>query len=405
MSFVDDAPNKKKVQRICPAFLDLLGDELIAELDNNDNDGGDTNNDNYWKRVHLVFILRILSTRTSQELAGAVLEKHKEDERTELPYSAVTSAQLSERLNLFKDLLDSVTLGENHLLNRVAQAYELTALETRLLQFLVTCKIQSDSIISSLLPNTTRERCNTTDMEVLSTPGVIRYACGASPLELEDLLDEDHVLCKERILLLNQDEFGGSPTLQVSDEACRAFLGKDLSTEDKLKLSGTKLLEMLDGVEQSTSIPEEQGTKPRRNDVAARATIQDMLQSIDLEGNITPKSHEKETELITMSSDSGELVTAVDLEGLVEEATAEIPDTVEADSKEPRRYTCELDYLKDQFDLIIQKVLHSRQRIAQDLRNASVADSRPMWMRTENATPKISAGETTAQDPTCQTQD
>jgi len=385
-------PNALRVKNVCPALLDLLGEELVAALDNDGSAG-------YWQKVHLLFILRILIARTSSEIASAVLEKHKEDARSDLPYSAVTPAQLSERLHLFKDLLQSISLEDDHLLDRVAMAYEISALETRVLQYLVTCKIQSDSTIMLLLPST-KDRCNTIDPDVMSTPGVIRYACGASPLELEDLLDEDHVLCKERVLLLTQDEFGGSPTLEVSDEACRAFLGLDLSVEDKLKLAGTKLLAIIDGAE-PPAVTKENVTKSRPKDPAAHATVQDMLQSIDLDGTMTPKSSERD--VIASSSDSGELVTEEDLAGLVDgiDRSSSASEGVDPNkregvhSKEPRSYTCELDYLKDQFDLVIQKVVHARQRTAQDLRNASVSDSRPMWMRSDNA-PKVSAGETSA---------
>ena len=387
-------PNALRAQRVFPALLDLLDDRLVAALDNTEDEDLDTSQ--YWDKVHLMFILRILVARTSSEIAGAVFRKHKSDERDDLPYSEVTAAQLSERLTVFKELLKSISLGSEHLLNRISNAYNLSILEARVLQFLVTCKIQSGSTMQSLLQSG-KER----DPDFFPSLEIFRYVCGSSPLEMKEILDEDHALVKDRILVLTLDEFGGSPTLEASDEACRAFLGQDLSTEDKLKLAGTKLLAIIDGSENGMAADDSRENSHAKNS-ASRATIQDMLQSIDLEGTMTPKSAGTVEGLEESNSDSGELVTEADLEGLLDKKpdalTVKSPldaSQVISDSKEPRRYTCELDYLKDQFDLVLQKVIHSRHRIAQDLRNASVPDSRPSWMRTDNA-PKVSSGETTA---------
>jgi SpoVK/Ycf46/Vps4 family AAA+-type ATPase len=392
-------PNALRVQSVFPALLDLLDDRLVAALDSAE-DLDDHEASQYWDKVHLMFILRILVARTSSEIAGAVFRKHKRDERDDLPYSEVTPSQLSERLTLFRELLNSISFGSQHLLDRVSNAYDLSTLETRVLQFLVTCKIQSDSTIQSLLQSG-KERGIASDPDIFFSPEIFRYVCGASPLEMKEILDEDHVLVKDRLLVLTLDEFGGSPTLEASDEACRAFLGQDLSTEDKLKLAGTKLLDIIDGPDNGMAADGSKANSHAKNS-ASRATIQDMLQSIDLEGSMTPKSADTGDDLEGSSNTSGELVTEADLEGLLDKKleaptvkSALDTEQVISDSKEPRRYTCELDYLKDQFDLVLQKVIHSRHRIAQDLRNASVPDSRPSWMRTEN-TPKVSSGETTA---------
>lgn len=390
--------NALRVQRVFPALLCLLDDRLVAALDSIEDE--ELDNSQYWDKVHLMFILRILVARTSSEIAAAVFHKHI-DEREDLPYSEVTPSQLSERLTLFKELLKSISFGSEHLLNRVSKAYDLSILETRVLQFLVTCKIQSDSMMQSLLQSGKEARGAASDPDIFYSPEIFRYVCGASPLEIKEILDEDHALVKDRLLVLTIDEFGGSPTLEASDETCRAFLGQDLSTEDSLKLAGTKLLAIIDGSENDMAAGDIKANSHAKNS-ASRATVQDMLQSIDLEGIMTPKSVDTEEDLGGSSSDSGEIGTKADLESLLDKkldaptVKSALDDSqVISDSKEPRRYTCELDYLKDQFDLVLQKVVHSRHRIAQDLRKASVPDSRPSWMRTDN-TPKVSSGETTA---------
>jgi SpoVK/Ycf46/Vps4 family AAA+-type ATPase len=390
---IDLGPNALRVQNTCPALLALLGEKLVASLDNKQvTTGLDTAS--YWQQVHLMFVLRILIARTTSELATAVLEQHKEDLRSSLPYSQVTPAQLTERLEVFQDLLRSTEsfLPNDHLLPRVAMAYQITPLETLVLQFLVTCKIQSHSVLRSLLPK---------DALDMQTPTVIRYSCDASPLVLSKLLDEDHALCKDRILVLTQDEFGGDPRLDVSDESCRAFLGLPLTVEDKLKLSGTKLLDMV--ADKDTL---DHGMIGVPQDSLAHATVQDMLQNLNINGSESADGDLCSAET-HVSSDSGEIVTEKDLKDILQRhAEVEGPplhDIFEHapvlstdDPKKPRRYTCELDYLKDQFDLVMTQVLHSRHRIAQDLRNASLGNAQPLWMRTTEPSPRVSVGEISA---------
>jgi hypothetical protein len=169
-------PNALRVQSVFPALLDLLDDRLVAALDSAE-DLDDHEASQYWDKVHLMFILRILVARTSSEIAGAVFRKHKRDERDDLPYSEVTPSQLSERLTLFRELLNSISFGSQHLLDRVSNAYDLSTLETRVLQFLVTCKIQSDSTIQSLLQSG-KER------------GILPILTSFSPLKFFDMYAE-----------------------------------------------------------------------------------------------------------------------------------------------------------------------------------------------------------------------
>lgn len=383
-------PNALRIQNTCPALLALLGEELVASLDNE----RIKDNTSYWQQVHLLFVLRILVARTISELATAVLEKHKEDTRSLLPYSQVTPAQLTERLRLCQHLLHATesSLPDDHLLPRVAMAYQLSSHETLVLQFLITCKIQPNFVLRSLLPSEGLD---------VHSPTVIRYACGASPLALSNMLNEDHVLCKDRILILTQDQFGGDSGLDVSDESCRAFLGLPLAVDDKLKLSGTKLLDMMaDGNvldHDVTSVPQ---------DLMSQAMVQDMLQNLNMNGSESAHGEQGSAETHG-SSDSGEIVTEEDLQDILQRhnelespkqpGMAEMVSGLsEDDPKQPRCYTCELDYLKDQFDLVMTQVLHSRHRIAKDLRNASLGDAKPFWMRTTEPSPRISVGEISA---------
>ena len=85
----------ERIKQICPALLPLRGPSLLAELDGKQvlTEAG------YWTRVELMFTLRVLVVRTSEELASAALRAHAEDSRpdSELPYAQVTARELEDR--------------------------------------------------------------------------------------------------------------------------------------------------------------------------------------------------------------------------------------------------------------------------------------------------------------------
>merc|ERR1719498_158680 len=65
------------------------------------------------------------------------------------------------------------------------------------------------------------------------------------------------------------------------------------------------------------------------------------------------------------------------------------------DDREPRCYTCELEYLNDQFNMVIQQVQQANQRLEQELKDSGTQDNQPRWMR-ESEGKKRSIGELTA---------
>jgi hypothetical protein len=56
----------------------------------------------------------------------------------------------------------------------------------------------------------------------------------------------------------------------------------------------------------------------------------------------------------------------------------------EDDKGAPQCYTCELDYLNDQFALVLQQVQQANLRLEQELRQSGTKDSQPRWMRDDN---------------------
>ena len=66
-----------------------------------------------------------------------------------------------------------------------------------------------------------------------------------------------------------------------------------------------------------------------------------------------------------------------------------------ADDREPRCYTCELEYLNDQFSMVMQQVQQANQRLDQELKDSGTKDSQPRWMQ-QSEGKKRSIGELTA---------
>ena len=427
-------PNVRRIHETCPALLDLLsaqGDDLIRVLDEAPEASGQPESDgisSYWHRVHLMFILRILVARTSTELASAVMHTHSRDARniSELPYSQVTPDQLSERLRLYQSLLRSV---EDDVHNNteeecavrmagLAEGYKLRPVDVRILQFLITAKIQAaPSVLELVLPipheNLHYLPSSGGDETMSHPPSSIRYVCGATALDWSVLADEDHPLCKDRVVLYVQDEYGGDSRLAVSEEACRALVGWELKSEDKLKLSGTKLLKMIQpnatndesNLESSSNSKEATSNslskKPSNiSSDAAQDTVQEILSKLDI-GKAESKDANKDPSLDEMADDDALLaaLSQEDEEQMDIISKSElIADAQNEGQKQPRAYTSELDYLKDLFEIVMHQIMYSRQRQSQDLRNASLSDNKPSWMRNplETSSKKRSVGEISA---------
>ena len=245
-------PNASRIQQVCPALLGLLtadGTDLLQVLDLN----ADASNSPptaaaatstqssdriplYWQQVHLMLTLRILVSRTSSELAKAVMASHKGDAREieQLPYANVTPAQLSERLKLFQELLaqlqDALSAAEQdatneaaQILAQVAQAYQLSTVEKRVLQFLVTTKIQPCSCALFLVLPATVDYYTCLpgsghggDENMAFLSSTIRYVTAGTAMEWKALANDDHPLCKDRVLIWEQEEYSDTSKLCVS---------------------------------------------------------------------------------------------------------------------------------------------------------------------------------------------
>jgi hypothetical protein len=380
-------------------------------------------------RVEVMFMLRILVARTNEELASAALRAHAADSRldSELPYAQVTARELEERVTLARALLADVeaVLSELEapadgkwvpLFAQVVCAYDISPHEKLAVQFVILAKIQQSHVLRALLPGEgdkgVLEECE---------GAMIQYICGMSQLQLRQLGEDSHPLLKDRVLESAECEWKDTVTLSAPNEVCKAMLGEPLSVEDKLKLSGTKLLEIMDeGIDivmpeaKTDGADDGDGGEMRRTLSGGEATtlsaISQMLGSLGGQAAAQPEAAPSSME----SSDA--LLRALELE---EHSAAELGDTdvdfaklEEAepsvgssetgeataggpDDREPRCYTCELEYLNDQFSMVIQQVQQANQRLDQELKDSGTKDAQPRWMR-ESEGKKRSIGELTA---------
>ncbi|KAL7566853.1 hypothetical protein ACA910_021349 [Epithemia clementina (nom. ined.)] len=455
-------PNASRIKDICPALLDVLkhgSPTLLKVLDSDDDD--DDENDTlesssipfYWHRVHLMFIFQTLVSCTLTELSVAIMNSHRDDRRAieELPYSKVTPSQLSARLELFQSLLESIEASLKNYeetsnistvnssvvpMAQMAEAYQLKPYEIRTLQFLVTLKVQpSPCVLDLVMPRASPD--DYMDGNYIPTSGgdekmayssiTIRYACGVTALEWANLANEDHPLCRDRVLILVMEEYSNASKLTVSEEACRALMGWPLKSEDKLKLSATKLLKLIDGsgngdITENTDenlqrYTSESGWSKARNtnesgtggggggggggdeagsggdtmaEILGRLSLRNM--NGNLEALVAPREEEAEPVVDIPKSDDN-----IDTDNDNEEENVPKNDE-EEDRTKPQAYKNELEYLSQFFEIVMHKVLLSKRKTAQDIRSAALSGNKPSWMRTgaENPSNNRSVGEISA---------
>jgi hypothetical protein len=431
----------------------------------------------YWHQVHLMLIFRMLVARLSTELAGAVMQRPSHDPRTtdQLPFLQATPAQLSQRLTLFQDQLkiaeDKLDLWEQeqekereqeavakeqgdsndkdnkalslkrNLIVSMAQlvkAYQLKPIEKRVIQFLVTSKTQpGPSVLDLVVPYPMGDffylPTSGADDNMAYRSQTVRYVCGVTTMAWSSLANEDHDLCKDRVLVLTQEEYATEKLLTVSEEVCRALFGLPLTSEDKLKLSGTKLLKSIqpDGFGKEMGMMDEMMLDTENNndnnndkitshgdannnnsvlfssvddtmaDILGRLSMRNVNEDIITKGQ---SGIEEPTKSETTLPSTTESEAEQDVEGAKSEDNTS-PDVNDAtsdassdDPTKPQAYTNELEYLQQFFEIVMHKVVYSRQRVQQERRNASLADNAPAWRRNpaDTSSKQFSVGEISA---------
>lgn len=411
-------PISKRTKTICPALHTLLGTELANQLDAPPLHATETTDAEYWLRVELLFVLRAIILLVREEIANSVRNTHACDERSvpDLPYRGATVPELMDRLDLAEDLLVGVeaslksvggdgAAGRSPLFVRVAEAYGLGDSHRLVVQFVVVVRVQRSASLRLLLSDVG----NGNGVDDVNG-SLIQLMCGISQLEITRLTDDTHPLMKDRIIETQEEQYSSStPKYLPPDEVCKAFLGVPLSVEDKLKISDTLLLSVVNGAldVDDISILKQSDAEPNTTDqhisteqTSTQATVSNMLRTIDpnstledLESTLKDEAHLEKPTIPGQNTTQEEQDAPKDTSH-PSPPPSDSSSAVTADEWEPRPYNCELEYLTDQFSLVMQQVQVANQRHAQDLKEASVAE-KPRWM--QNGDKKnISIAEVTA---------
>ena len=249
----------------------------------------------------------------------------------------------------------------------------------------------------------------------------IRYVTAGTAMEWKALANDDHPLCKDRVLIWEQEEYSDTSKLCVSSEACKAFLNLKMTSEDKLKLAGTKLLDLVKPTGDNAGDDNDQalaalgnnnkqhkshhdddgGSDDNVDDILSKLQGSSARQLVDEDdNNENDDNNDLLAELEAMDNDPDADKEQVQNETRSEQEEEAADDTneEEEDRTKPRAFENELDYLQCNFDIAMHKVSLSRQRVAQDLRNASLNDNKPSWRRNaaDNSAKQRSVGEISA---------
>jgi len=416
--------NLSRIQVVCPALLDILPLTLVSS----------DSIPHYWRQVHTLLVLRVLVTRTRTKLAHAALTSHAQEDPKEppnaahLPFCDVTPSALTERLDLLENLLSEQTaiVGaiedstdedsfQGRLLREIAHEFQLRPVEVSVLQFLVTVVIQPSNCALTIAMTSEREARPPLTPQLQRSEGEstafrlaeIGFVTGLSSMEWKELTDEEHPACKDRLFILYKAEYEESSSLFVSTEVCKALMGWRLTSDDKLKLAGTKLLELV----KEFSVEEQDdfwnGTVPVSTATKQTAGMDGMNVHDVMDRMMEQECDDFEPDAFDVTGAGGEVDDAALIDkavisseedeeiGLGAEDGEPVGDNKDNDETGPSAFTNDLDYLHQCFEIAMNQITLSRQRVVRDMRGAAFV---PSWRKTaaENASKQTSIGEATA---------
>ena len=383
----------------CPAVLPALG-SLASELHAALADEGSvliTSEAGWWRRLELEMVLTVLHRRVQTDLAEAVVTAHAGDRREaeQLPFAQITAHELAARAELLGNLKEKVSAatsaqeahakqsgGWRPLISRVAETYQLSLQDRRILELIVVINVAHTNM-QSLFP-----------VGMTATPcegGLLRWVFELSETEVAKVMDSNdvHPLIEDRVLQTDEDPYDESKKmLKLSSEVSRAFLGQELSAGDKLKLSGSRFLALIDGATDEeakgadSTMEAGEHTQLCRSSSAGQlvsnAAVTHLLGELGLDDfNTLNLGNEDDENLGLDNDDDGDGGIDEPDDSPVLPQGAEISDV----TGEPRAFTCELDYLNDQFQTILTQVKVAKLRVENELKEADVNSSRMPWER------------------------
>lgn len=389
------------------ALSDIFGDSVIGVGELPDINKMPTTEADYWRLVEYTFILRLLLLRSTSDIAHDLYLNASNGRRSRhsalLPDNALhpetpdRNRELKQRRSAIEELLQkieqSISLNIESMdasaslsppswtpvLAKIAKTYKMSDAELDVLRFITTVKITKSALLRSLLPSD--DHAETPLVEDSCRCTLVQYVCCLSQLQMSSITDESRPLVIDRVLgEISDDVLATEFKFVVPDEVCRLLFGEPLSTEDRLKLAGTRLQNIdVVAIGSEQQVPAK-GSAPSSivsgegANASATKTIKKMLGDLTMENEGEGLGIE-DLDIESLDSDVAALIEGEggDDEDMLDEET---------DSREPRPYTCELDYLSDQFSMIMQQIQVANQRLQRDLKQASL-ESPDRWMRKE----------------------
>ena len=324
----------------------------------------------------------------------------------------------------------------------VAEAYALSEKEATVLELLVLQRSHRTSLFSSCLMGD--------GFGVDSEDALVPTLSGVSLLEMAAFFEEERPHVKEGVVIIDED-YGGRKSSSLSTEACDAIVnglrdrpesyrkpfhtpgstcaGEAKTLADKaakvkleklrLKLSGTKLLEALDGMAGGSdlSTPAANGTTPNGHAAAAPPATAEVQAEAAATAATAAALAAAEATIAAMAATGAEDEAAADAFELLDDADAEADLTAvlaqaaagsssaaagasaDADSApavasdfdgEVRGYDSELEYLDDQFATLVQRIQVAAEVQKRRVKQAEVEDNPAPW---EGKSKKVNVAE------------
>ncbi|CAK9109227.1 ATP-dependent zinc metalloprotease FtsH [Durusdinium trenchii] len=276
----------------------------------------------WWRHVECRFALRCWLLHLEENLESVAVQI----EALEGP-SQVRKLQLLSQLSQAFESTTEPRLAKLPTAPRgvqVERRYNLSGREVEIFRLLVAWVVRESATCRSLCRFLSSHSGSDGESALCSL-------CRSSKLDVQDFLQEKRPYVTEGIVRI-QDGYGDTKEPSISPEAVHALLGKDLTTEQRLKLSSTAIDAVIKGDD----------TDDRRQDAAAT----------EERGSV-----EKETEAVPETTTEGQ-----------QDSVAS--ESAEDESEFQQPYKDSLDYLNDQFSLLeceIRIAEHRRQSTKEDV--------------------------------------
>eukprot|EP00041_Stephanoeca_diplocostata_P038019 m.1469259 g.1469259 ORF g.1469259 m.1469259 type:complete len:1133 (-) comp25141_c0_seq3:2-3400(-) len=384
------------LQSVLHEFNDLVSSEEVCTTPFE-------SNDTYWRIVELKFILRSLVHGSHKACESASFLGHASGtlvSTTIADSSAVkdnTLRVLSAVESMESCRLDAYEAAGNVVprLVRMARRYDLNAKELDMFQLLTLMLTASSIAFQTQLSYYLSDSQSST---------LYTELCRLCKLDLENFFSDDRLHVKDGVLLVDTN-YDNEKLPRIKPETALAIRGGVLERKDQLKLAGTPLLEIVQDDEglgnqeaqahrvNSSLTESDASALPIPVDDGTMSTSQETLEMIlcsskDITATTAKESSaktEKTSDIVSVEPGHGVLDTTSDLhamdapsaQGLVSAAVS----TPDETSSDEQPYDTSLDFLDDYFQLILEQIKLSRERLKREMKEAVGDDDIAPWDR------------------------